>query len=103
MFWYCVCPVADRWCVTFDTQCRSFIYSTQAEAVEAAKGAAQRNWERRRVPSGVRIQAGDGWKELERYGNKPERLPPSKRHAMPGDETLSPRARPRSGSHQPRR
>jgi len=80
VFWYCVCPVANKWAVAFDTQCRAFIYDTEGEAIEAALGAAQRNWQRRHVPSGVRVQQGGHWRDLERFDFTEEPRLPKRKH-----------------------
>jgi len=74
VFWYCVCPVANKWCVTFDTQCRSFIYDTERDAVEAATGAAERNWKKRHVPSGVRVERNGSWRDVQVFALMPDRF-----------------------------
>ncbi|GAB3356235.1 hypothetical protein GCM10027430_25080 [Lysobacter tyrosinilyticus] len=74
MLWYCVCPVASKWAVTFDTQRRAFIYDTEDEALEAAKDAAERNWERHHVPSGVQVKKGKTWREVCRAEGDPPQM-----------------------------
>ena len=71
MFWYYVAPyTAQKWNILFEDQPRPYIYDSEDEALAAARKAAKSNYEKREVPSGVRVKRGDRWREGELFGEE---------------------------------
>lgn len=70
MLWYYVLPCAEaKWNVLFDGQERPRSYNSAEEAIKAACRAAEIMRRKKQTPTGVRLRAGDDWREAVRFNN----------------------------------
>jgi hypothetical protein len=77
-FFYIVRPALGQWEVTFGEGGSCFLYSTQAEAIDIALGAARSHWEKHGVPSGVRLaMPGRAGHTVRTFGETTEASPRS--------------------------
>lgn len=71
-FYYYVVSSGQQWEVTFQGQTEKYFYRTQADAIEAAAGAARKMHADGNGNSGVRIQNAQGqWRDERTYGEDP--------------------------------
>jgi hypothetical protein len=64
MLWYYVAPfVEGKWNILFEDQPRPYIYDSEEEALAAAHKAAKAHSSKNGAASGVRVKAGDRWRE----------------------------------------
>ena len=69
-FFYLVRPVGAKWEVSFGEGGSRFLYGSQEEAVQVARGAAKLHWESRGDPSGVRLDLpGRRPEDVASFGN----------------------------------
>lgn len=62
----------NGWEVRMTGQTAGLVYPTKDKSLDAARGAGRINWEQNGIPSGVRVQRGDGtWQDEMTYGQDP--------------------------------
>jgi hypothetical protein len=74
---YYVLPMGDKWAMKIKGNERTWEFDTEAEALAAARAAAQTVWEDKGMHSSVQIQQADGkWRDDSSHGQTP--FPPSR-------------------------
>jgi hypothetical protein len=70
VLWYYVIPCSEtKWNILFDGQSRRpYPYDSADEAIKAACRAAEIMRRKQQTPTGVRLKAGDDWREAVRFG-----------------------------------